>query len=243
MDLDPPRAATLGALAGTVVAAVGVVGEAWARGLPILELQTSSVTVWIVETLPLMLGLAGWGVAERNAPTETVSATAPRAEEPAAAAEAQPPPAPLPVANTPPPAPAYVPTPAPVPRRGELRTKTVEAPPRLVVDPRLRGERLLYVDAHPDAPAVVSELQQAGLTVVHVGDAASGSLAREAERITLAAVDPEAPGAEALVSELLRFELPVVRLGMATLTTTRQRTVPRPIEPSAVARALAELLD
>ena len=238
MDLDPPRAAALGAVSGGVVAAVAVLGEAWVRDVSLLQLQTHSVTVWVVEMLPLMLGLAGWGVAERQAMgSEGTAPSAPKASPRATSSRADDTP------SVPPPAPAYVPTPAPAPPRSQLRTKTLEAPPRLQLDPRLRSHRLLYVDAHPDAPAVVSELQQAGLTVVHVGDAASGSLAREAERITLAAVDPEAPGAEALVSELLRFELPVVRLGMATLTTTRQRTVPRPIEPSAVARALAELLD
>jgi len=254
MVLSPPRAAAVGAVAGALVASFGVGAEAWLRGMSLVDLQLGSVTVWIVEVLPLMLALAGWGVAERiavgpqrrddepgTAPAQLQGSATP-SPLPSSSSAPSPVSAPRGRATPPPAPPAYVPTPAPAPRR-PLRTKTVEAPPRLVVDGRLRNERILYVDAHPDAPSVVSALQDAGLSVVHVGDAASGSLARDAEAVTMAAVDPEAPGGEALISELLRHAVPVVRLGMAPTTTARMRTVSRPVDPSAVARMLAELLD
>ena len=238
MDLDPPRAAALGAVSGGVVAAVAVLGEAWVRDVSLLQLQTHSVTVWVVEMLPLMLGLAGWGVAERQAMgSEGTAPSAPKASPRATSSRADDTP------SVPPPAPAYVPTPAPAPPRSQLRTKTLEAPPRLQLDPRLRSHRLLYVDAHPDAPAVVSDLQGAGLDVIHVRDPASGSLARDPERITIAAVDPAAEGGEGLVGELLRHRICVVRLGLAPTTTARLRTVDRPVDSWALARALAELLD
>jgi len=229
MHLPPPQAAALGAALGLAIALFTVGAEAWLQGVGWATLHTTSVTVWVVESLPLMLGVAGYGVADRHRPI-TQRAPAPNvgAQRPD-----------VPPAAVPPPAPTY-PTPAPAPRTPTAKPppprRASLAPPEPVMLPTsLEGQALLYVDRHAESPAVVSALEDAGLRVVHVRDAMSGAVAWEAEAPTLAAVDASDPNASALVRELRSDGVVLVEFGPGT-------NLPRPLRPQVLVDALAQVI-
>jgi signal transduction histidine kinase/CheY-like chemotaxis protein len=64
------RTALVGFAGGCVVVVATLAAEAMASGLPLrgglLELQRTSVAVWVVESLPILLALAGWRAGARE---------------------------------------------------------------------------------------------------------------------------------------------------------------------------------
>ncbi len=74
MGYGPRVAAVVGFSAGLLLVVVTLALEVAARGLPLrgglVQLQVSSVAVWVVESLPFLLGLAGWGLARAAISTD-----------------------------------------------------------------------------------------------------------------------------------------------------------------------------
>jgi hypothetical protein len=231
--------------------------EAVVGGRGPIALHLSSVAVWVVDALPIVLGLA--------------MLEAPKRVE-AARSGIVPPPEPPPVV---PPSPPEVPqdiiaTPMAPPRRASMTPEpaarvAAPAPPerRDATPPPIprrlapsagidlaeaeaipfgHGRTVLVVDGTTEGRALAAWLGKRDHRVVHVGDAASGSLAREAEQPDLALVDGEGVGAQALIGELGRYHVPMVVLGGATLTLPRVavRTL-RPPTARRVGEAMREL--
>ena len=86
------------------------------------------------------------------------------------------------------------------------------------------GRRPVTRDLFADDAGI--ELDERGFRVVHVGEAASGSLAREAERPDLAILDGEGVGIQALIGELGRHEVPMVLVGGASLALSAALLAP-----------------
>jgi len=251
----------LGVAAGTAVMLAVWAVEAIIGGRSPLQLHLSSVAVWVVDALPIVLGLAMLDAPRLLQPAESGIVPPPR--PPAVT----PPPAPpltqdlIPTPMAPPrrvaapdeptpdtapgrTAPAALarrePTPPPIPRR--LAGVPLHTPVESNGIPEGHGRSILVVDGTAEGRGVAIWLGERDYRVVHVGEAASGSLAREAERPEIAVVDGQAMGAQALIGELGRHHVPVVVLGGASLSLPRLavRTL-RPPTARRLGDALREL--
>jgi nitrogen-specific signal transduction histidine kinase/CheY-like chemotaxis protein len=124
------RAGLVGVAGGALVSALALPVEIAARGLPLrgalMQVQTQSVAIWVVESLPLIVGFAMYALARRGEEL-------PAAIEEAPPATHTPPPAPR--AATPPPvapvarAPASAPPPPPPPPGLATVAPPMVAPP------------------------------------------------------------------------------------------------------------------
>jgi signal transduction histidine kinase len=131
MAHGPRTAATVGVSAGLVLVVATLAVELVARGLPLrgglLQLQLQSVAVWVVEALPLMLGLAGWWLGDRSTPDASVHAPSVSAlPAPAHLSAAPPPPPGLPGPTA---TPAFVPRASPPPVPGDLQKASLASAP------------------------------------------------------------------------------------------------------------------
>ncbi len=249
-----------GVAAGTVVMLAVWAVEAIIGGQDPLQLHLSSVAVWVVDALPIVLGLATLDTPKVLRAAESGIVPPPR-----------------PLAVTPSPAPALtqdlIPTPMASPRRAAepvaptpdttpgrtapaalaRREATPPPIPRRLAGiplhvstedgiPDGQGRAILVVAGSVEGRAVAVWLGGRGYRVVHVGEAASGSLAREAEQPEIVVVDGQAVGAQALLGELGRHGVPVVVLGGASLSLPRLavRTM-RPPTARRLGDALREL--
>lgn len=258
MKWTPPVSAGVGAGIGAAIATFAVGAELRATGLGLLELHLGSVTVWVVDSLPLMFAIAGYGIGDRQVvrgPEKvrvleaTPAPAQPRRDLPPPAPRALPAPPPLRPPTPPPPAtpagvtrtvaptvsaPAFAgrtATPASVP--GRLRPA---AP--LQVPPSLRNIAVLYVDGHMEGPSVAAALEAAGVELHHVRDALSGAVVAEGTRLAAAVVDSADPDGAALVGELQADGVVTVAVGARAAGPC----VLRPLEPQRVVDALADAL-
>lgn len=242
--------AVLGAFLGVLVILVCWAAEWLAHRVGPVALHRSTILAWVVDALPVTMAILGWGSGS-TVRRERVDLIPPQprrmlSTEPEGATPPPPPPSPLPHRDaltaptrrgaTPPPVPSRLSTPAPVQR-------AVIPDDGVAQIPAGEGEVVLVVDGSPEGPATVSWLEERGYRVVHVGDAASGSIARQAEHPELAVVAGDAQGAEALVAELGRHRVPLIVIAGAhmQLPPVAVCTV-RPLSPRRIADAFAQLL-
>ncbi|MEQ1507040.1 MAG: hypothetical protein ABMB14_32735, partial [Myxococcota bacterium] len=70
MVRSPLLTALFGLAGGSIVVAIAIVLEIVGRGLPLIggliTLQRDSVVVWVLESMPFVIGLAGWFLASRT---------------------------------------------------------------------------------------------------------------------------------------------------------------------------------
>ena len=268
------RQGLTGVAIGTGVVLLVWLVESVVSGRDPLELHMASVAVWVVDALPIVLGLAMHdaplfgigssrsGIVPPPQLPDRVGTPAPgprihearRSRTPSPLPDDAPTPptenrrrTPAPPVGTPPPVPRRLTpapvqreaTPPPIPRR--LAQAPTAAPDQLATIPEGGGRTILVVDGTPEGPQVASWLDERGYEVVHVGEAASGSLAREAEHPSLAVVNGEGVGMQALIGELGRHKVPVVVMGGASLTLP-QRAV-RTLRPPTAKRLGSALQD
>ncbi len=249
-----PRALPGVAIGAAVMVTVWV-AEGLATGLDPLALHRHSVAIWVIDALPIVLGLALAGVQlPRSAPvTSSIVPPPPMPDVVPTPRDPTPPgvsryASPLPATRTATPMPVVrhaTPsavsrdaTPPPVPRRLVEGGTVSDA----VHIPKGDGRTILVVDGSAEGPTVAAWLTERDYRVVHVGDAASGSLAREAEDPEMAVVDGNLVGAQALIGELGRHHVPVVVLGGSTLSLPARsaRTIRLPTA-QRLGEALTEL--